>query len=86
LLEGSKPPFARNYRPMTEQELEVVWKYIQKQLKKGFIQPSSSKTAAPILLVQKPGGGLCVCVDYRALNKLTIKNCYPILLINEILN
>ena len=65
--------------------MEVVKKYIDEHLGKGFIRPSSSSAAVPVLLVRKPGGGLRFCVDYRALNSITIKNPYPIPLINETL-
>ena len=85
LEEGKKPPYVRNYKPMSEQEMEAVKKYIDEHLGKGFIRPSSSSAAAPVLLVRKPGGGLRFCVDYRALNSITIKNRYPIPLINETL-
>jgi transposase InsO family protein len=86
LMEGTTAPFARNYRPMSEQELEAVKKYLEEHLGKGFIRPSSSSAAAPVLLVRKPGGGLRVCVDYRALNAITIKNRYPIPQMRETLN
>ena len=48
--------------------------YIDEMLGKGFIRPSKSPYAAPVLIVKKPEGGLRVYVDYRALNALTIKN------------
>ena len=86
LLEGTTPPFARNYKPMAAQELEAVKKYLNEHLAKGFIRPSSSPAAAPILLARKPGGGIRVCVDYRALNEITIKNRYPIPLVGETLD
>jgi reverse transcriptase-like protein/integrase-like protein len=86
LMEGATPPFARNYKPMTAQELQAVKKYLDENLTKGFIRPSSSPAAAPILLVRKPGGGIRVCVDYRALNEITIKNRYPIPRIDETLD
>ena len=60
-------------------------KYIDKHLGKGFIRPSSSATASPILLVQKPGGRLRFCIDYRALNAVTVKNRFLIPLILETL-
>ena len=60
-------------------------KYIDEHLGKGFIRPSSSAAASPILLVRKPGGGLRFCIDYRALNAVTVKNRYPIPLISETL-
>jgi hypothetical protein len=63
----------------------VILKYIKEHLGKGFIRASSSLTVAPVLVVRKPGGGLRVCIDYRALNELTIKNRYPIPLITDTL-
>ena len=58
-------------------------KYINKHLEKSFIWPSSSAAAFPILLVKKPGGGLCFSIYYRALNAVIVKNRYPIPLILE---
>ena len=52
---GKDAPYVRNYKPMSEQELEAVKKYIDEHLGKGFIRPSSSSAAAPVLLVRKPG-------------------------------
>lgn len=43
---------------------------------KGFILASKSPAAAPVLFAKKPGGGLRICVDYRGLNAITIKNTY----------
>ena len=71
---------------MSREELEVLKKYLTENLNKSFIQASSSPAAAPVLFVKKPGGGLCFCVDYRALNTITIKNCYPLPLIQEMLD
>ena len=50
----------------------------------GKIQPSKSPAGAPILFVPKPNGNLRLCVDYRALNDVTIKNRYPLPLMNEL--
>jgi len=86
LVEGAIPPFARNYKLMSIQEQEAVRKYIQEHLGKGFIRQSSSPAAAPVRLVRKPGGGIRVCVDYRQLNNITVKNRYPIPLIAETLD
>ena len=55
-------------------------------LEKGFIRASNSLAALPILFVQKLGGGLRFCIDYRALNALTKKDRYPLPLIKETLN
>ena len=71
---------------MSREELEVLKKYLTENLNKGFIRASSSPAAAPVLFVKKPGGGLRFCVDYRALNTITIKNRYPLLLIQEMLD
>ena len=66
-------------------ELEAAKIYIDDMLEKGFIRPSSSPVASPIILVKRPGGGLRFCVDYRALNAITIKNRYPIPRVQEML-
>ena len=71
---------------MSREELEVLKKYLTENLNKGFIQVSSSPAATPVLFVKKPGGGLCFCVDYRALNTITIKNCYSLPLMQEMLD
>ena len=85
LFEGKQAIFVRNYKLLLEQETEAIKKYINKHLGKGFIRSSLLAIVAPVLLVKKPGGGLRFCVDYRVLNKITVKNWYPISLINETL-
>lgn len=52
----------------------MVKEYVEEMLWKGFIKPSNSPYAAPVLIVKKPEGGIRVCIDYRALNALTTKN------------
>ena len=52
-----------------------------KYLSKGFIRVSLSPIATPVIFVKKPGGGLRFYIDYQALNAITIKNRYPLLLI-----
>jgi Reverse transcriptase (RNA-dependent DNA polymerase) len=64
----------------------VLRKYLDEHLDKGFIKASSSPIAALVIFVKKPGGGLRFYVDYRALNAVTVKNRYPIPLIQETLN
>jgi len=71
---------------MSLDELKCLRKYLDENLSKGFIRASTSPVAAPVLFVRKPGGGLRFCVDYRALNAITVKNRYPIPLIQETLN
>ena len=84
LKPGCEAPWGPLYG-MSREELEVLKKYVKENLEKGFIRPSSSPASSPVLFVKKPGGGLRFCVDYRALNELTIKNRYPIPRIRETL-
>lgn len=70
---------------MSREELLVLRKELVEYLDKGFIRVSKSSAAAPVLFVRKPSGGLRFCVDYRALNALSQKDCYPLLLIGETL-
>lgn len=70
---------------MSREELLVLRKTLTELLDKQFIRVSNSPAAAPVLFVRKPGGGLRFCVDYRALNKITRKDRYPLPLIQETL-
>lgn len=85
LIPGKTPKACRAY-PMSHGELKVLRKWLQENLEKGFIRPSTSPAASPVLFAKKPGGGLRFCVDYRALNAITVKNRYPIPLIQETLH
>src|SRR6202035_437358 len=84
LHEGTSPPFGPIY-PMSPIELGHLRKYIDENLSKGFIKHSQWPTGAPILFAKEADGSLRLCVDYRGLNKLTIKNRYPLPLIGELL-
>ena len=53
---------------------------------KGFIQPNKSPYGAPVIFVKKKDGTLRMCMDYRALNKITIKNKYPLPRIDDLLD
>jgi Reverse transcriptase (RNA-dependent DNA polymerase) len=70
---------------MSENELLVFHKFLEENLSKGFIRASLSPAASLVLFAKKPSRRFCFCVDYRALNTITIKNRYPLLLIQEIL-
>ena len=85
LEKDAKPTFGPIYN-LSELELKVLKEYIQDNLKKGFIRPSTSPFGSPVLFVKKPDGSLRLCVDYRALNRMTIKNRYPIPLTTEIMD
>jgi transposase InsO family protein len=79
------PPFLPLYN-LSPKEHEALKLYIDDMLTKGFIRPSKSPAGAPIFFVNKADGSLRPCVDYRALNEMTIKNRYPLPLINDLLD
>jgi len=81
---GKAPPFDPIYQ-LSLAELEVVRTYITENLRKGFICHLQSPCGAPIVFVKKTDGTLRLCIDYWGLNKITIKNRYPLPLIGELL-
>ena len=83
LLLGAKPPAQVPYR-MAPAELLELRKQLKELLDSGMIQPSRAPFGAPVLFQKKHDGSLRMCVDYRALNKVTIKNKYPIPLAAEL--
>ncbi|XP_059598999.1 transposon Ty3-I Gag-Pol polyprotein [Vitis vinifera] len=83
LLPGTKAPAQAPYR-MPPAELLELRKQLKKLLDAGLIQPSRAPYGAPVLFQKKQDGSLRMCVDYRALNKVTIKNKYPIPLAVEL--
>jgi hypothetical protein len=85
LVEGAKPPFSPLYKILRD-ELLVLKKYFEENLFKGFIRPSKSSAASPVIFIKKPSGGLRLYIDYRNLNRITVKNRYPIPLVCKILN
>ncbi|GJP76686.1 hypothetical protein CLOP_g7129 [Closterium sp. NIES-67] len=82
---GSKPTFRAPYR-LSPTKLADMKKQIEYLLAKGLIRPSTSPYGAPVLFTPKPDGSLRMCIDYRALNKQTIKNKYPIPRIDDLLD
>jgi hypothetical protein len=68
---------------LSEKELQVLREYINENLKKRYIRPSILPARYPVLFVFKPNGKLRICIDYRQLNTITIKNRYILLLIHE---
>ena len=85
LVPDSKTPFGPLYN-LSQKELETLREYIDDNLKTGFIRRSESPAGAPVLFVPKKDGSLRLCVDYRAMNKITIKNRCPLPLISETLD
>ncbi|KAL5569524.1 hypothetical protein UlMin_026099 [Ulmus minor] len=83
LLPGSAPVSKAPYR-MAPTELKELQIQLQELLDKGFIRPSYSPWGAPVLFVKKKDGTLRMCIDYRELNKLTIKNKYPLPRIDDL--
>ena len=69
---------------MSEQELRGLREWLDKQVAAGKITKSNSSAGVLILLVKKPNGSFGLCVDYRALNKVTVKNRYPLPLMTEL--
>ncbi|CAL9221332.1 unnamed protein product [Arabidopsis halleri] len=85
LLEGSNPINQRPYRYALHQKNEID-KMVQELLSKGTIQPSSSPYASPVVLVKKKDGSWRLCVDYRGLNGMTVKDRFPIPLIDDLMD
>jgi hypothetical protein len=77
LLPGTVPISKRPYRMSSTQLIEFK-KQIKELLEMGFICPSSSPWAAPVIFVEKKDGTQRMCVDYQLLNEVTIKNKYPL--------
>ena len=74
---GTAPTFGPIY-DLSEKELQALREYLDDYLEKGYIRESKSRAAHPILFVPKPNGKLRLCVDYRQLNNITVKNRYPL--------
>lgn len=83
LLPGMAPVSIAPYR-MAPKELVELNAQIQELLDRGFIRPSVSSWGAPVLFVKKKDGTIQMCIDYRQLNKLTIKNKYPLPRIDDL--
>ncbi|GJW14084.1 putative reverse transcriptase domain-containing protein [Tanacetum coccineum] len=81
LVPGATP--VAPYR-LAPSEMKELAEQLQELTDKGFIRPSSSPWGAPVLFVKKKDGSFRMCIDYRELNKLTVKNRYPLLRIDDL--
>lgn len=84
-MEGKMPPWGPLYS-LSQHELKTLREYLDKMLQRGWIRPSQSSAGAPVLFVRKPDGSLRLCVDYRGLNAITVKNRYPLPRIDELMD
>jgi hypothetical protein len=80
---GTAPIYKMPFR-MTSPELAELKEHIRELLEKGFIRPNSSPWGALVIFVLKKDGTQRLCVDYRALNEVTIKNKYPLPKIDDL--
>ncbi len=80
LLPGTTPPKGRIF-PLSQPETESMKTYIEEELAKGFIVPSTSPASAGFFFVKKKDGTLRPCIDYRGLNDITVKFQYPLPLV-----
>jgi len=85
LEEGKTPPY-EPLRPLNEEKMKALKEYLEVNEKRGWIRSSTSPAGAPIHFVKKKDGGLRLCVDYRQLNEITIKDRTPLPLIRESLD
>lgn len=85
LIPGTGPIVKPPYR-MAADELAELKKQLKELSDKGFIRPSASPWGSPVLFVKKKDGSMRMCVDYRSLNAVTIKNKYPLPRIDDLLD
>ncbi|GKE74863.1 hypothetical protein Tco_1536904, partial [Tanacetum coccineum] len=83
LVPGVTPVARAPYR-LAPFEMKELSEKLKELSDKGFIRPSSLPWGAPVLFVKKKDGSFWMCIDYRELNKLTVKNHYPLLRIDDL--
>ncbi|GJU02501.1 putative reverse transcriptase domain-containing protein [Tanacetum coccineum] len=83
LIPGTTPVARAPYR-LAPSEMQELSNQLQELLDRGFIRPSTSPWGAPVLFVKKKDGSFRMCIDYRELNKLTVKNRYPLPRIDDL--
>ena len=85
LEEGAQPPVGSIYSLSTSEQ-KALKEFIEKNLNTGFIQPTLSLHSALVLFIKKKDGSLCLCVDFHGLNHISKRDCYPLLLISDLLD
>ena len=85
-LQPNTEPTSRPLYRYSPAERAEMQKQVQQLLQKGLIEPSTSPFGAPVLFAPKKDGGWRMCIDYRALNKITIKNRYPLPRVDDLLD
>ncbi|GKC05963.1 putative reverse transcriptase domain-containing protein [Tanacetum coccineum] len=83
LIPGATPVARAPYR-LAPSEMQELSNQLQELADRGFIRPSTSPWGAPVLFVKKKDGSFRMCIDYRELNKLTVKNYYPLPRIDDL--
>ncbi|KAG3173118.1 hypothetical protein PC128_g18342 [Phytophthora cactorum] len=83
---GDSPPIKQQPYRVSPAEVEVMEAEIQQYLEQNLISPSNSPWASPVLMIRKPDGGIRFCIDYRRLNAVTVTDCYPMPLVDDILD
>ncbi|GJZ52171.1 putative reverse transcriptase domain-containing protein [Tanacetum coccineum] len=83
LISGVAPVARASYR-LASSEMKELLDQLKELSDKGFIRPSSSPWGAPVLFVKKKDGSFWMCIDYQELNKLMVKNRYPLLRIDDL--
>ncbi|GJZ73410.1 putative reverse transcriptase domain-containing protein [Tanacetum coccineum] len=83
LILGAAPVARAPYR-LAPSEMQVLSNQLQELSDQGFIRPSTSPWGAPVLFVKKKDGSFRMCINYRELNKLTVKNRYPLPRIDDL--
>nr|GEW34683.1 putative reverse transcriptase domain-containing protein [Tanacetum cinerariifolium] len=83
IIQGKTPVAHAPYR-LAPSEMQELYNQLQELIDRGFIRPSTSPWGAPVLFVKKKDGSFRMCIAYRELNKLTIKNRYPLPRIDDL--
>ena len=82
--EGATPPIGPMYS-LSQSEMVTLPEFIDEHLQIGFIRPTNSPHGAPVLFIKKKDGSLRLCVDFRGLNKISKKDCYPLPFVSDLL-